>query len=292
MRIIRVLRWAAYCGVVAGLSLLSNSLRGAAVTAPVWPAGAVMLTFALRGTRSLRGRTAAVLLGCASAALVGLLLGRPLDEAVGRALCNAVEIAIGLAALWRFESPVLGARGFFRLVVGASLLGPMASTAAAAGLFALVHVGGDVVGFALRWFAAHALGMMVTAPVLLSLGPEIIPRERAIRIGAVQAAVLAVNLFAFTRGSPPSLVLIAPLMALAVFAGGEAGAAITLALTGLSALMLTALGFGPEAGSAGLYLYQGFLACISVGAHALAALMRQLEGYSLELDGPQREPAE
>jgi integral membrane sensor domain MASE1 len=296
VRAIRVLGWTCFCVMLAGLGLLSASLRGGAPTAPVWLSSAVIMAVTLRGASSATARAGIVVLGAVVMGSVGLTLGRPPVWIAGTLLSVVLEIGIGVAFLRNLKPPVLGASGFLRLVLGASLIGPLVSTAAASVLFALVHADGDIGAFALRWFAAHALGMMTTAPVLLSLGAEPIPRNRAARLAMVQAAVFAVTLFAFTQANTASLVLIAPLMALAVFVGGEAGAALALGLTGLTAALLTAAGFGPKAGSAALYIYQGFLACLAVGAHALVAVMRLLEGYSLELGEPgpglPRRPAE
>lgn len=296
MRMVRVLGWTCFCAVVAGLGLLSASLRGGAPTAPVWLSSAVIMAVALRGASSAAARAAVVLLGAVVMGGVSLALGRPPIWIAGTLLSVVLEIAVGVVFLRNLKPPVLGASGFLRLVVGASLLGPLASTSGASALFALVHGGGDIGAFALRWFAAHALGMMATAPVLLSLGAEPISGARATRLAAVQAAVFVVTLFAFTQANPASLVLIAPLMALAVFVGGEAGAAAALGLTGLTAALLTAFGFGPKAGSGALYIYQAFLACLAIGAHALVAVTRLLEDYSLELGEPgpglPRRPAE
>jgi integral membrane sensor domain MASE1 len=282
----RVLGWACFCAAVAALGLLSASLRGGAPTAPVWLSSALIMAVALRGASTTAGRALVVALGSAVMAGVALALGRPPAWVFGMTGCDVLEIAVGLILLGRLKPPVLGASGFVRLVVGASLLGPLASTLAAVSVFVLARGGFDVGKAALGWFAAHALGMMVAAPVLLSVGAETIARKRALPIAAVQAAVLAVTLFAFMRANPACLVLIAPLMALAVFVGGEACAAVALGLTGLVAATLTALGFGPAAGSPDLYIYQGFLACLAIGAHALVAVARLLEGYSTELGEP------
>ena len=242
---------------------------------PFWPASGLAVALAFRcGSFVLP----AVWLGTAvSMSLAGESL--PFATLVG--LLNAATAA---ACAWllrrlRFRRSLERPEDVL-LFGGVAVVGPMmAAHAAAALLVALGQPASAYGSLFLVWWVGDAIGVLVTAPALLTWErPR--RRQRALRVleGAGLAActlVVAGLVFGTQRGTFWSVyaseILVFPLLIWAAMRFGPQGAAATLLCVGYVAFAGTALGRGPFAGDDLTRGEYGLGLCLAVGA--LSALL-------------------
>lgn len=171
--------------------------------------------------------------------------GNTTVTALGLSACNTLEImtaALLLAGL--LESPLNLCRSaaLIHFVACAGGVGPALSATAATGFLALT-AGVDPAAVWQTWFLANAVGMLVVAPLLLMLRTRELAglfRPPLRREMAVLLAVLAgVVGLVFIQSSLPILFVVLPLLVLAAFRLGFAGAAVAIVLTAVISIGLT-----------------------------------------------------
>ncbi len=219
--------------------------------ASFWPPGGVYLaTLLLTECRSWRYVVLAAL-----AANVGsetLLHDRALPVSLAFSLTNALEALAGAFLLRRFVGTSL-TLGRLREVMGLVLLTALVSTplgATVGAALASVAFGAPFGPSWLVWWASDVLGILVIVPAVLTLaGGGALPRPaRAGEAAALLAALAAVTLFVFSRGTASLFSRPYPMFPVLLWAAirfGPAGASRALLLTTLIGVAFTARGLGP-----------------------------------------------
>ncbi len=219
------------------------------VTAPLWPANAILIAVM---SRLRPGRWALTLgLGLAAMVAASLLRGTAMPLALTLPLANVVDALLCVAGLrWAGTLPPdlrrLKDAGAF-LVFG-GLAAPLAAGLIAATARQLTGSGHFLQNL-FDWWAARGLGTLVFTPALLALTPArlvrlITPRRRWWALGL--ATALAVFLAAvFLQTRYPALFTIMPLLMLITFYLGLTGGALAILATTLAALYATLRGLGP-----------------------------------------------
>nr|WP_276591689.1 PAS domain S-box protein [Sphingomicrobium nitratireducens] len=235
----------------AGITLTRESGR----IAVVWLSNAVTVAVMLRAAPRHH-------LGLAVAAFVGLLAANlahhdPLARALALGTANLAEVALVVTMVAPALAPSQSfdqGRAIARLLL-ASILAPLLSAAIASAWLVGIE-GAPFVPSYLSWAVSDALGLMIVAPLLLSLPPRLRswwrarktlrPRDAAEGI-ALFSALLVLCAAAFTQGQPPLLFLLAPLFVLAAFRLNLPAATLAIFCCSAIAIGATALELGPLA---------------------------------------------
>ncbi len=283
---------AALC--VVSLSWFSES----SVVVSFWPANALALAFVLRAFSRPLERGLAVLVSFLVMTGVSLVFGRDSIVGLGFAAANAVEIAVAALVLRRSPMPLADGRTLWRLVLGAVIAGPLASSLVAGAAIGIERGWGGAVFGGGQWLAADALGMAVFAPLFLAA--RLAPLPKAVRtrglvrtIGAL-AAVAVVTAGAFTQDQFPALFAIFPLVVLSVWAGRTIGGACAVALVAAIAALMTSQGLGPlfvaaTSTTAEVFGVQAFIAAQILTVHPLALALSRLDAYAADEKARRRE---
>lgn len=257
--------------------------RGDGRIAAIWlpNAFAVALLLRPRHTRREVPLLTAIWLGMAIAAH---LAGEAAPNAAALATCNLLEIALALILTRRLCGRHVRMDRAGHLVNFIACAG-VAAPAVSATLATLVLGLEGPLSPALwaNWFVAHALGLIVLAPVILILlsalaHPRLLqPRELG-EWAAVLAACAGVTAALFAQTGLPLLFLTAPAVLVAAFRLGTFGTAISVVAIGIVATALTWHGSGPINMIEGslavrLLVLQAFLAATLVMGLPVAAVL-------------------
>jgi signal transduction histidine kinase len=159
----------------------------------LWPSNAVVLVALLRYAARPKTSGAILVGGTAGIVLASLAAGNALKFTVILAAINIVEVTLTYASLLLFKisaDALTSFRGLLKFIVIASAAAPLATTAVSAIVIGSEH---DTPwrSIWLHTYPAHALGILVVAPFLISVTS---PDWRALRItrrGTEFAAMLA-----------------------------------------------------------------------------------------------------
>jgi PAS domain S-box-containing protein len=257
---------------------------------PVWPpAGIALAAVVLFGYRVLPGIAA-------GAFLVNLFSPIPAAAAAGMACGNTLSAAAA-RFLWdklRLEPAFARLRDVLGLFV----------TASAAPLVAAIIGAGSLSAFQVRawssfweagfvWWLGDAMGMLLLAPLVLSLPSLSTQRERLLELGALFASLWLVTVVVFNDRL--GLTQFGLVLALAVFPFvvwgairfGAAGSALSSALVAAISIYYTARQQGPFTQREALenvVLLQFFVAVISATGLILAAVVQERRRAVDELD--------
>ena len=261
--------------------------------ASIWPANALLLVALLRapgGDRRLRlaggwlGNLAAGLAAGAPAPLVLFLASTSMAETL---ICLYVVIgAVGSAV-------DLTRPGHLTVFMLAALVsGPLVGGLAVATFLAAQGQAGFLPTL-LTWWPTHALGLLVFSPALLILSDGSVlklfePAARR-RTAAVMATLVLALGMVFFQSRFPLLFIVPPILALATFQLGLAGAAVGILLTAGVSIAALSLGLGPTTLFGALLvdrlqMLEVFLTFLVVATLPLASVLevrRQLEGSLL-----------
>ena len=294
---------AGYYGRVAGAGLLYGlaGLAGLAVpftetnVSPVWPASGVALA-------------AVLLLGwrcwpaiAVAAFLVNFFSPLPTAAAAGLAAGNTAAALLGAFLLRRvpgFTSSLTRLRAALALVVLAAGLSPILSASLGTGTLALAGLkpwGGASAGW-LMYYLGDALGILLVAPVLLTLGEwrQLLARTHLAEFGALLLLAGAASLLLFQARLPfvarhnVLVLLFFPFVPWAAIRFGALGVALVNGLTGTIAIVATARGFGPfsaDTAFVNALLLQLFLATLTISGLVLSALMAERKAVETERAG-------
>lgn len=258
----------------------------------VWPpAGISVAAILLAGYRVVPG----VALG---AFAVNVYAGAPIWLALAIACGNTLEACLGsyaLRRLARFRTKLEGLYQVLGLVVFAALLSTLvAATIGSVGLRLASKVTSEGWAEAWRtWWVGDALGVLVVAPLLLTLpGTSLaaVPLRRWVEVVALIAVVVACSVVVFLSGPsafqgskddlraqlPDLLYLIFPSLIWAATRFGLPGAARALFVVSGFAIYGTVTGSGPfvhETLGRSLFALQTFMAVVAVTALVLGAIV-------------------
>lgn len=245
--------WSRFVGLAAvyaalGVFVLSPEWATSAVGRVIWPSSGVALAAVMRWGAGL---CPAVAIGAGVATYIS---GGGWPFVLGTALGNGLEICACAALLQRldFDSRFRRARSVLQFVGVVSAGAAVSALFGVLGMAAADEAPAEIlprIGW--LWAASHAMGSIVVAPFLLTLGQALkIVRSgrRGIEFAAVLAGLATMALAAFRIDSGASLAYLPfPLLVWASVRFGPPGAApANLILSGL-ALWWTARGWGPFA---------------------------------------------
>jgi PAS domain S-box-containing protein len=254
---------------------------------PVWPpAGIALAAVALWGYRVLPGIAAGAFLvnffsPIPTAAALGIAFGNTLSAGVARLLWTTLKLERLLGRL-RDVLGLLTIAGVAPLV--AALIGPASLMSAG------VRAWSSYLEAAFIWWLGDAMGMLVVAPLVLSLPRPLRPqsRRRAFELALLMLALVGITTFVFY--DRPGLVLalaVFPFIVWAAIRFGIPGTALGSALVAGLSVYFTARLVGPFAQREALgnaVLLQFFLAVISGTGLILAAVVQERRRAVDQLD--------
>src|SRR5580700_40301 len=174
-------------------------LLGANFAATIWPANAIVLVALLRHTRNLRNYGSIIVGSACAIALANVAVG---DSAVSAAIfgvANIFEVVLTLAFLSVFHINAANLTSFKNLLIFmviAGVVAPAGSNAVNAMVIGAAH-GIPWRSVWLQAYPAHALGMIVVAPFLISVTSrewhELRMRQRLTEAAAIFAFVIAIG---------------------------------------------------------------------------------------------------
>jgi signal transduction histidine kinase len=214
----------------------------------LWSVNAIILVALLRYRRSLRNYSSIIVGGFAAIALAIVVGGITPASAVILGAANIIEVAIALVLLRMFRIDASNLAQFGSLLVFIAIAGgaaPMGSDAIAA-----VAVGS---AYAIPWrlvwlhiYPAHALGMVIVAPLLVSITSrhwfELHLKHRLAEAAAVLGLVIVVcACAAYFR---PLIFMIVPAILFATLRFGLVGATVATLVTAFIAAGFVIAGIG------------------------------------------------
>ena len=272
-------------GVYAGIYELITveTSFGTSVGATLWPASGVTVSVLL-----LRPRREwpfyLVAIGFADFTMDIVSAGFPIRVAYGLAAANCLEPLLSATLLrrWLRVRPDLSRlRDLGLFYFAAALCGPMLS-ATVGSIWNWVMGDGAIWPFGGRWYVGDALGVIVVAPLILTIaGASFRPALTVSRrfAFALTFAVIAVALpwdFSASVGLP---FLVIPALSVTGILLGTRAAAVAVFVAGAVVETLSTIGHGPFSGSGaftGLLSAQMYLVACSASGLAAAALMAGL----------------
>src|ERR1700730_6063796 len=195
----------------------------------LWPSNAILLAFLLRSTRDSKNYGLVFLGGGTAIALANFASGYSPVLITVLTIGNIVEVATAwvLLAIYQdddFDLSYIRNLDIFMLLAGG--IAPLASASIGATALAAAY---EIpwMSIWLNWYASNAIGMIVVAPLLLSLKSKEwealrIKRRYSEAFGVLALIVLVAVVASFYR---PFLFIIAPVLLFATFRFGFTGAA-------------------------------------------------------------------
>src|SRR6202795_1678720 len=212
-------------------------LLGANFAATIWPANAVVLVALLRHTRNLRNYGSNIIRSNRAIALPHVVVGESAASSAIFGVANIFEVAVTLAFLSALHIDAANLTSFKNLLIFIVIAGgvaPAGSNAVNAMVIGAAH-GIPWRTIWLQVYPAHALGMIVVAPFLISVTSrewyELRVRQRLAEAAAIFAFVIAVGVCgAYFR---PFVFLLVPAILFSTLRFGMIGATTANLLTAL-----------------------------------------------------------
>src|SRR5580693_1900684 len=187
-------------GIFTVTLLTLEFLLSADFAATIWPANAIILIALLRHRRNLRNYGSIISGGICAIALANIAIG---DSAVSSAIfgvANIFEVAVTLAFLSALRINAANLTGFKNLLIFMAIAGvvaPAGSNAVNAMVIGAAH-GIPWRTIWLQAYPAHALGMIVVAPFLISITSrewhDLRVRQRPTEAVAIFAFFMAIGI--------------------------------------------------------------------------------------------------
>ena len=268
---------------VTALGLISLLFtRDHSPVATVWLSNGLILFALLRAKASQWSPYLAV--GLIGSLVARAAAGDPLSETFVVSGLNIFEVVICAALmrrLLRSDLDLTRPRHLAVFVLSAGVLAPAASGVLGATAFVAL-LGVPAMAVFSDWFPAHALGLLLLTPALLTIrtsGARELVREMAAPWHALPALVLVSSLaVVFGQTQYPLLFLVFPALTLIAFRWSAAWVAAALVATTAVAIGATLGGFGPAALIEGslakrMVILQLFLATSTLVALSLTAVV-------------------
>lgn len=260
-----------------GLALLHDGAR----VSSVWPANGILLGFLLTMPHERWPRLLA--LGFCINLFVDRAFGDPAGTAIFLSGCNMLEVVIAAAILKsRTPEPDIASNEFqLSFLVFGVLTAPIIAAGLAA-TFLETHAALPLDRSFRTWLAADALGMALAAPVTLVFRTsefKLLVKGRALGETAVVCGLAAaITALVYLQGDYTLLFLIMPVMLLAAFRIGMAGACLciaTVAATGIGVVAVRGIPIDRPTLAHQVMLTQVFLAvALATAVPAAIALAR------------------
>ena len=228
--------------------LTLDFLLGANFAATIWAPNAVVLVALLHHARSLRNYGSILVGSTCAIALANVVVGSSALSAAIFGVANIFEVVVTLAFLSVFHINAANLTGFKNLlifIVIAGVVAPAGSNAVNAMVIGAAH-GIPWRAVWLQAYPAHALGMIVVVPFLISVTSrewvELRVRQRLTEAAAIFAFVIAVGVCgAYFR---PFVFLMVPAILFATLRFGMIGATAANLLTALFTSSFVLLNIG------------------------------------------------
>jgi signal transduction histidine kinase len=206
-------------------------------TATIWPANAIILVALLRHTRNLRNYGSIIVGSACAIALANVAVGASAAPSAIFGVANIFEVAVTLAFLSALHINAANLTSFRNLLIFIVIAGgvaPAGSNAVNAMAIGALH-GIPWRTVWLQAYPAHALGMIVVVPFLISVTSrewrELRVRQRLAEAAAIFALVIAVGICAaYFR---PFAFLLVPAILFSTLRFGLIGATAANLLTAL-----------------------------------------------------------
>ncbi len=210
-------------------------LLGANFTATIWPANAIALVALLRYPRNLRNYGSIIVGSTCAIALANVVVGNSAASSAILGAANIFEVAVTLAFLSVLHINAANLTSFKNLLIFIVIAGgvaPAGSNAVNAMVIGAAH-GIPWRTIWLQAYPAHALGMIVVAPFLISVTSrewhELRVRQRLAEAAAVFTCVIAIGFCsAYFR---PFVFLLVPAILFSTLRFGMIGATTANLLT-------------------------------------------------------------
>lgn len=247
----QLVRLLVVAGVVFGVAWAVVAFtRMSTEVAVLWPINGVILGICLLIPSRLAGQT---LLAAFAGNLAMAWVVRNEPWGAGLALANLVEMGFAWFALRRIvnQYPNLGhPEVLWRFSVFGVLLAPIVSGSIAASLISMEFGSVDFRDVFASWWASHALGMALFAPLVVTFRPDEwkaqLTRERLASALLPWVVLAGVSLGVFFQTRYPLLFLIFPPLIWLVFRWGFAGASLGVLTVAAIGFPLTYFEMGPS----------------------------------------------
>jgi len=228
--------------------LTLDFLLGANFVATIWPANAIVLVALLRHARNLRNYGSIIVGGICAIALANVAVGNSAAPSAIFGVANIFEVAVTLAFLSVFHINAANLTSFKNLLIFIAIAGGVAPAGSNA-VNAMVIGAAHGIPWRTVWlqaYPAHALGMIVVAPFLISITSrewhELRVRQRLAEAAAIFALVIAVGICAaYFR---PFAFLLVPAILFSTLRFGLIGATAANLLTALFTSSFVLLNIG------------------------------------------------
>jgi signal transduction histidine kinase len=174
-------------------------LLSANFAATIWPVNAVVLVALLRHTRNLRNYGSIIIGSACAIALANVVVGESAASSAIFGVANIFEVAVTLAFLSVLHVNAANFTSFKNLLIFMAIAGGVAPAGSNA-VNAMVIGAAHGIPWRTVWlqaYPAHALGMVVVAPFLISITSrewhELRVRQRLAEAAAVFAFVIAIG---------------------------------------------------------------------------------------------------
>jgi signal transduction histidine kinase len=276
--------------LLIGLALFSISILGIEFTrsshsiATLWPSNAILLVVILRHAQTLRSCGLLVLSGGTAMGLANLVAGNSPALSLALALANVAEVTVAWALLTRFQNGVANfskLRPLLAFILIASGIAPIASATIGATAIAAAHpVSWTQVW--LSWYTSDALGMIIVAPLLLSVTSRdwrtLRINERIGEAAVVLGVIIVVTIFAaYYR---PFLFVVALAILLAILRFRFVGAAVGTFTVAVITTAFIVYGIGSvvlvqSAWSERIFALQVFLATVALWSLPVSTVLAE-----------------
>lgn len=217
--------------------LTIDFLLGANYVATIWPANAIVLVALLRHSRNLRNYGSIIVGGACAIALANAAVGNSAASSAIFGVANIFEVAVTLAFLSVLHINAANLTSFKNLLIFmviAGVVAPAGSNAVNAMVIGAAH-GIPWRTIWLQAYPAHALGMVVVAPFLISITSrawhELRVRQRLAEAATIFAFFVAIGICgAYFR---PFAFLMVPAILFSTLRFGLIGATAANLLTSL-----------------------------------------------------------
>jgi signal transduction histidine kinase len=221
--------------VFAVTLLTLDFLLSANFAATIWPANAIVLVALLRHTRNLRNYGSIIVGSACAIALANVAVGESAASSAIFGVANIFEVAVTLAFLSVLHVNAANLTSFKNLLIFIAVAGGVAPAGSNA-VNAMVIGAAHGIPWRMIWlqaYPAHALGMIVVAPFLISVTSlewqELRVRQRLAEAAAVFAFVIAIGICsAYFR---PFVFLLVPAILFSTLRFGLIGATAANLLT-------------------------------------------------------------
>jgi len=212
--------------------------------AAIWIANAIALAFLLRHERKAWPQLLIVAFGANLVA--DLMVGDSIPRAFVFTAANAIEVLAVAWPMrrWKLDSQFTKPRGILGFYILAGGIGPVLGGAVAA-IYMSIAGSADIGDAISHWYAADALGLVILAPLLITVRMRDFkemfgPTQRLVSLQLISLVVAAVAVNFVFRGYPVAFLFFPTVVLLTFqrgFAGGAIGVAISAAYLAVPVLM-------------------------------------------------------